>query len=69
MNGVLAAGGGTNLTSISISVGIVLIVVGGISIVVASYYRLLRHRADAVSGRARHPGPGPDLLAGSGDLA
>ena len=36
MNGVLAAGGGTNLTSVTISVGIVLIVVGGISIVVAS---------------------------------
>jgi hypothetical protein len=48
MNGV-AASGGTNLTAVSISVGIVLIVVGGISMVVVAYYRLQRHRADAVA--------------------
>jgi hypothetical protein len=48
MNGV-AASGGTNLTAVSISVGIVLIVVGGISMAVVAYYRLQRHRADAVA--------------------
>jgi hypothetical protein len=48
MNGV-AVSGGTNLTAVSISVGIVLIVVGGISMVVVAYYRLQRHRADAVA--------------------
>jgi hypothetical protein len=48
MNAV-AASGGTNLTAVSISVGIVLIVVGGISMVVVAYYRLQRHRADAVA--------------------
>jgi uncharacterized membrane-anchored protein len=48
MNGV-AASGGTNLTAVSISVGIVLIIVGGISMVVVAYYRLQRHRADAVA--------------------
>lgn len=48
MNGV-AASGGTNLTAVSISVGIVLIVVGGISMAVVAYFRLQRHRADAVA--------------------
>ena len=48
MNGV-AVGGGTNLTAISISLGIIFIVVGGISMVVVAYYRLQQHRADAVA--------------------
>jgi signal transduction histidine kinase len=43
------ASGNANPTAIFISVGIVFIVVGGISLVVATYFRLQRHRADAVA--------------------
>jgi hypothetical protein len=43
------ASGGLNATAVTISLGIVFIVIGGISLVVASYYQLQRHRADAVA--------------------
>jgi heme/copper-type cytochrome/quinol oxidase subunit 2 len=39
----------TNYTAIIISVGIIFIVGVVIAVVVASYYRLQRHRADAVA--------------------
>ena len=45
----VAASGGTNYTAITISIGIVLIVAGSIAVVVWSYFRLQRHRADAVA--------------------
>jgi hypothetical protein len=40
---------GTNYTAITITLGIIFIIVGGVAVVVASYYRLQRHRADAVA--------------------
>jgi heme/copper-type cytochrome/quinol oxidase subunit 2 len=43
------ASGGTNYTAITISVGIVLIIAGSIAVIVWSYFRLQRHRADAVA--------------------
>jgi predicted negative regulator of RcsB-dependent stress response len=43
------ASGGTNYTAITISVGIVLILAGSIAVIVWSYFRLQRHRADAVA--------------------
>ena len=50
MTGVqVAAASQTNYTAITITVGIILIIVGGIAVVVASYFRLQRHRADAVA--------------------
>jgi len=50
MNGLPAlASSGTNVAPIFISVGIIFIVIGGISLVVVSYFRLQRHRADAVA--------------------
>lgn len=44
---VLASG--TNMTAISISVGIIFIVGAVIAVVVWSYFRLQSHRADAVA--------------------
>lgn len=50
MTGVqVAAAGPTNYTAITITLGIIFIIVGGIAVVVASYFRLQRHRADAVA--------------------
>ncbi len=45
----VAASHGTNYTAIIITLGIFFIIVGGVAVVVASYYRLQRHRADAVA--------------------
>jgi hypothetical protein len=39
----------TNFTAITISVGIILVVGAVIAVTVSSYYRLQRHRADAVA--------------------
>jgi hypothetical protein len=44
-----AAAHGTNYTAISITLGILLIVGGVIAVIVASYFRLQGHRADAVA--------------------
>jgi heme/copper-type cytochrome/quinol oxidase subunit 2 len=44
-----AATQGTNYTAITITLGIIFIIVAGVAVVVASYYRLQRHRADAVA--------------------
>jgi len=43
------ASGGTNFTAISISLGIIFILAGAIAVIVWSYFRLQRHRADAVA--------------------
>jgi predicted negative regulator of RcsB-dependent stress response len=45
----LASPGATNFTAITISVGIVFCVCAAIAVVVWSYFRLQRHRADAVA--------------------
>ena len=45
----LAAAHGTNYTAISITLGILFIVGAVIAVVVASYFRLQSHRADAVA--------------------
>jgi hypothetical protein len=45
----VAVSHGTNYTAITITLGIIFIIVGGVAVVVASYYRLQRHRADAVA--------------------
>jgi TPP-dependent 2-oxoacid decarboxylase len=44
-----AAAGSTNYTAITISVGIILVIGATIAVAVASYFRLQRHRADAVA--------------------
>jgi hypothetical protein len=49
MNVQVAAASHANMTAITISVGIILIVIGGIAVIVASYFRLQAHRADAVA--------------------
>jgi hypothetical protein len=46
---VQAAAHGTNYTAITIVLGILLIVGGVIAVIVASYFRLQGHRADAVA--------------------
>ncbi len=43
------ATGGTNFTAISITLGIIFIVGAAIAVVAWSYFRLQRHRADAVA--------------------
>ena len=48
MTEVLAAQG-TNYTAITIALGIPLVVCAAIAVVVWSYFRLQRHRADAVA--------------------
>ena len=45
----VAAAKATNFTAVSITLGIIFIIVGGVAVIVASYYRLQRHRADAVA--------------------
>ena len=45
----LTAAHGTNYTAISITLGIVFIIGAVIAVVVASYFRLQSHRADAVA--------------------
>lgn len=55
MTGIVAlaaghlAAPGTNFTDITISIGIPLVVLGSIAVVVVAYFRLQRHRADAVA--------------------
>jgi type VI protein secretion system component VasK len=43
------ASGGTNFTAITIALGIPLAVCAAIAVIVWSYFRLQRHRADAVA--------------------
>jgi len=43
------AASGVNYTAITISVGIILVIGATIAVAVASYFRLQRHRADAVA--------------------
>lgn len=45
----LASGGGANVTAIVIPLGILVIVGGVIAVIVASYFRLQGHRADALA--------------------
>jgi hypothetical protein len=45
----VAATNSTNYTAITISVGLIFIIGAVIAITVSSYYRLQRHRADAVA--------------------
>lgn len=49
MTSIPVAAGGPNYTAITISVGIILVVGAVIAVTVSSYYRLQRHRADAVA--------------------
>jgi len=50
MNGApVLASGGTNVTPIVISLGIIFIVAAAIAVIVWSYFRLQSHRADAVA--------------------
>jgi predicted negative regulator of RcsB-dependent stress response len=43
------ATGGTNFTAISITLGIIFIIGAAIAVVAWSYFKLQRHRADAVA--------------------
>ena len=45
----ILASGGTNFTAITIGLGIPLAVCAAIAVIVWSYFRLQRHRADAVA--------------------
>jgi hypothetical protein len=49
MSSMPLAASGANYTAITISVGIILVIGSTIAIAVASYFRLQRHRADAVA--------------------
>ena len=49
MSSMPLAASGANYTAITISVGIILVIGATIAIAVASYFRLQRHRADAVA--------------------
>jgi len=49
MTSMPLASSGVNFTAITISVGIILVIGATIAIAVASYFRLQRHRADAVA--------------------
>jgi TPP-dependent 2-oxoacid decarboxylase len=49
MSSMPLAASGVNYTAITISVGIILVIGTTIAIAVASYFRLQRHRADAVA--------------------
>jgi uncharacterized membrane protein YciS (DUF1049 family) len=49
MTSTPAAVAQTNYTAITITLGIIFIIGAVIAVVVASYYRLQRHRADAVA--------------------
>ena len=49
MTSIPVAAASTNYTAITISVGIILVVGAVIAVTVSSYYRLQRHRADAVA--------------------
>jgi hypothetical protein len=45
----LAAGGSVNYNAIIIPIGIIVVVGGVVAVIVASYFRLQGHRADAVA--------------------
>ena len=49
MTSMPLAASGVNYTAITITVGIILVVGATIAVAVASYFRLQRHRADAVA--------------------
>jgi TPP-dependent 2-oxoacid decarboxylase len=49
MSSMPLAASGVNYTAITISVGIILVIGTTIAVAVASYFRLQRHRADAVA--------------------
>ena len=49
MSSMPLAASGVNYTAITISVGIILVIGATIAVAVASYFRLQRHRADAVA--------------------
>jgi hypothetical protein len=49
MSSMPLASSGVNFTAITISVGIIFVIGATIAIAVASYFRLQRHRADAVA--------------------
>jgi type VI protein secretion system component VasK len=49
MNGAPVLASGTNITAITIALGIPLAVCVAIAVIVWSYFRLQRHRADAVA--------------------
>jgi hypothetical protein len=49
MTSIPVAANSTNYTAITISVGLIFIIGAVIAITVSSYYRLQRHRADAVA--------------------
>jgi hypothetical protein len=49
MNSVLATSGATNYTAITIGLGVPVALLAAIAIIVWSYFRLQRHRADAVA--------------------
>jgi TPP-dependent 2-oxoacid decarboxylase len=49
MSSMPLAASGANYTAITISVGIILVIGATIAVAVASYFRLQRHRADAVA--------------------
>jgi TPP-dependent 2-oxoacid decarboxylase len=49
MTSMPLAASGVNFTAITISVGIILVIGATIAVAVASYFRLQRHRADAVA--------------------
>jgi hypothetical protein len=49
IHALASGGGGVNIPAIVIPLGILLIVGGVIAVVVASYFRLQGHRADAVA--------------------
>jgi hypothetical protein len=49
MSSMPLASSGVNFTAITISVGIIFVIGATIAVAVASYFRLQRHRADAVA--------------------
>ncbi len=49
MQALASSGGGANVTAIAIPLGILLILGAVIAVIVASYFRLQGHRADAVA--------------------
>jgi hypothetical protein len=66
MNGILA-GGATNYTAITIGLGIPVCVCAAIAVIVWSYFRLQRHRADAVA-MAHYRKLAEDAVASQQDL-
>jgi hypothetical protein len=64
---VQTAGHGTNYTAITIVLGILLIVGGVIAVIVATYFRLQSHRADAVA-MARYRKLAEDAVANQQEL-